>query len=572
MTRKFLRASVAALATGALMGCVDALIPSRPHAHGMQLGIAPVFDGFGTHGGIPSDIDLIRIVLHLPPAADTTLDFPVTPGQDSITIEIPVTLPSSLDTLGVTFYAIRSSDGDTLYQGTQDYPLQVGLPIPSSPLVATYVGPGKNILSIAIKPPAATIKPGDSLAFNFLALDSSGATIIGMPVLFDSRNLSVATVNAAGEARGVALGATYIVVTSGARSSVRDSALLTISNVAAPEIALSAATATFVDTALTSDPPAQTLNVTNAAGGVLSDLAVGTIAYGAGGSGWLTATLASASAPTTLALSVAKGTLAAGTYTATVPVQSATATNSPQNVAVTLTVAPVPLVTLGTAPGYRVMAVGDTVTLAATGKDGSGNPATPFGLTYASRSPGVATVNASTGLITAVGSGRAVIVAQAPTATGQAADSTLIVVPASGSAVVAAIGDARAFDVAKVGDTLRVLVLVDLKGVPGDTLGSYNAELDWSATTLKYASAAAVSGGFAAPTINATNTGAGQLRFGSADPTGSAGAFALILVKFTGAAAGSSPLTLTLTDLSTAKTFVQLLPAAAIVSGSATIH
>ena len=37
-------------------------------------------------------------------------------------------------------------------------------------------------------------------------------------------------------------------------------------------------------------------------------------------------------------------------------------------------------------------------------------------------------------------------------------------------------------------------------------------------------------------------------------------------------AAGNSPLTLSLTDLSTAKTFAQLLPAAAIVSGWATIH
>jgi hypothetical protein len=208
----------------------------------------------------------------------------------------------------------------------------------------------------------------------------------------------------------------------------------------------------------------------------------------------------------------------------------------------------------------------------ATGKDGSGAPVTPFGLSYTSRSPGVATVNAATGLVTAVSSGTAVIVAQAPTATGTTADSMLVVTPAGGSPVVAAIGDGRAFDAAKVGDTLRVFVVVDMRAATGDTLGSYNAQLSWSTAALTYDTSFAVAGGFAAPTINATNAASGQLRFGSADPNGSAGAFGLIEVDFRGAAAGTSPLTLTLTDLSAAKTFAQLLPVAVIVSGSATIH
>ncbi len=681
MKRTLLYAAAAALVSGAVLGCFDAIAPRSPHAGGVSLRLAPVFEEAGVEGALPSDVDLIRIVLHHPPQADTTLNFPIAPGQDSITISIQILLNGTTDTVGVNFQAIRSSDGAVLYQGTQNFQVSAGVQgTATSPLVASYVGPGQNILSIAIAPKSATIKPGDTLAFASLALDSTGATIVGMPVLFDSRNTGIVTVNSVGVAKGVALGSTYVVLTSGARAAVKDSALVTVSTTAPPAIALSAAAATFLDTAGTSDPAAQVINVTNAGGGVLSGLSVGTIAYGAGATGWLVATLAAATAPTTLTLAAAKGSLAAGTYTATVPIQSAGATNSPQSVAVTFTIAPAPtiglstssvtfndtlltsdpanqtvnvtsaggtlsglsvgtisygvggtgwlttaslnvtstpatltlgvakgslaagtytatvpvqsalagnspqnlavtftiapppLVTLTGTPGYRVMQPGDTVTFAVTGKDGSGNPATPFGLSYTSRTPGVATVNAATGLITAVSGGTAVIVAQAPTASGTTADSTLVAIAAGGSAVVAAIGDGRAFDVAAVGNTLKVRVLVDLRGVPGDTLGSYNAQLNWNAATLTYVSSAVVAGGFAAPTLNETQTASGQLRFGSADPNGSGGAFALIEVTFTAAAAGSSPLTLALTDLSTAKTFIQLLPAAVVVSGTATVH
>jgi len=42
---------------------------------------------------------------------------------------------------------------------------------------------------------------------------------------------------------------------------------------------------------------------------------------------------------------------------------------------------------------------------------------------------------------------------------------------------------------------------------------------------------------------------------------------ALLDIKLVATSAGSSPLTLTLTDLSAAETFIDLLPAALIVSG-----
>jgi hypothetical protein len=349
---KLLVASAAALFSAALLGCLDAIAPGSPRGPSRaSLSLAPVFSSADDSEpeGIPSDVDLIRIVLHHPPGPDTTYSFSIEEGQESIRLEIPITLNGTgfVDTVGVTFEAVRTSDGVVLYAGTQSIAVSTGPPTAPAPLVAAYVGPGLNIQSIAISPRTVVIKPNTSLSFGYLAVDSSGWTIVGMPVLWASRNAAVVTVNAAGVAKGVALGSTYVVLTSGARKAVKDSALVTVSNTAASTIALSAATAGFVDTLLSSDPSPQTINVTNSGGGVLSGLSVGAIAYGAGATGWLVASLAGTTAPTTLTLQAAKGSLAAGSYTATVPVQAVGASNSPQSLAVTFTIAPAPTLALG---------------------------------------------------------------------------------------------------------------------------------------------------------------------------------------------------------------------------------
>ena len=59
--------------------------------------------------------------------------------------------------------------------------------------------------------------------------------------------------------------------------------------------------------------------------------------------GWLAAALSSATAPATLSLNPITGSLSAGTYTATVSLISPVANNSPQNISVTFTVAPLPI-------------------------------------------------------------------------------------------------------------------------------------------------------------------------------------------------------------------------------------
>lgn len=97
------------------------------------------------------------------------------------------------------------------------------------------------------------------------------------------------------------------------------------------------------------NPAAKTVTVTNAGSGSLTGLATGTVAYGPGATGWLTAGLSGAVAPATLTLTPTTGALAPGNYRATVPITSGVASNSPKSVVVTLSVTQAPSITLSTA-------------------------------------------------------------------------------------------------------------------------------------------------------------------------------------------------------------------------------
>jgi uncharacterized membrane protein len=110
-----------------------------------------------------------------------------------------------------------------------------------------------------------------------------------------------------------------------------------------PAIALTATSATFNATSGGSVPASQQIMVTNSGSGTLSGLTA-PISY-ISGSGWLTASLGSSTAPATLTLQPS-AVLAVGTYSATVAVTSAGAANSPQNITVTYVVALAPVISL----------------------------------------------------------------------------------------------------------------------------------------------------------------------------------------------------------------------------------
>lgn len=118
----------------------------------------------------------------------------------------------------------------------------------------------------------------------------------------------------------------------------------TVTAAPAPTINLSATTANFAVSSGGANPPSQnTIQVTNSGAGTLSGLNVGTVTYQAGQpTGWLSASLSSTTAPSSVTLFAVTRWLPAGTYTASVPIASTApqVTNSPRPILVTFTVTP----------------------------------------------------------------------------------------------------------------------------------------------------------------------------------------------------------------------------------------
>jgi hypothetical protein len=103
-----------------------------------------------------------------------------------------------------------------------------------------------------------------------------------------------------------------------------------------PSVRLASMAVAFNGQQGSTNPAAQAVAVTNAGNGALTGLSIGSITYGSGGSGWLSAQLSQTAAPSTLTLTATTRALAGGTYVATVAISGAGATNNPQRLTVTL--------------------------------------------------------------------------------------------------------------------------------------------------------------------------------------------------------------------------------------------
>lgn len=327
-------------------GCFDALAPGAGQR--VALAFYPVFEGYGPLDGTPSDVDSFLFEINNPPNPPDTIYRRLPPGQDTIQLSVTVEVGGGLDTIGIGFHGFNSTTGMELYAGSQSVELHAGIPAPPQPVQAGYVGPGKGIGSLVVNPRQFAINPAEAAALTYTGFDTLGIEMPddSVPVHFYSRDLRVAQVDAAGRVLGVADGTVYVIIASVARNTIRDSARVTVTSAPAPLLALAPTAITFNGAVGGSDPAAQTVAVSNAGGQILSGLAVGTIAYGAGASGWLAASLGGTTAPATLTLTPSVTGLAAGTYTATVPVTASGVSNSPQNVSVTLIVIQPPAIAL----------------------------------------------------------------------------------------------------------------------------------------------------------------------------------------------------------------------------------
>ncbi|MGH7461698.1 MAG: fibronectin type III domain-containing protein, partial [Longimicrobiales bacterium] len=159
--------------------------------------------------------------------------------------------------------------------------------------------------------------------FTATVFSSSGQTLNGRTIDWDSDSESIALVDNTGMVRGLSPGTTTIRATSGGAIGTSR-----VTVTPAAEIVLAPNTVSFTAVQNGSTPGDRTVAVSNAGAGTLSGLSVAT-RYGAGGpTGWLTATLGSTNTPTTLVLSVSQGSIPAGTYSATVDVTAAGITRS----------------------------------------------------------------------------------------------------------------------------------------------------------------------------------------------------------------------------------------------------
>jgi hypothetical protein len=150
---------------------------------------------------------------------------------------------------------------------------------------------------------------------------------------------------------------------------------------ATPRIHVSADTVSATAFRLSDATPAS-VAITNAGTGTLGGLSTGTIEYDAGGSGWLTARLDSATAPTSMTLTATARSLPAGTFFARVPVQTSAegVANSPRSVVVRLSVAPRPSALVAVPAVTNVtVAPGGGVTVSITVTHSGDTPITMLG-------------------------------------------------------------------------------------------------------------------------------------------------------------------------------------------------
>lgn len=209
----------------------------------------------------------------------------------------------------------------------------VTLLVSCDPGRVVQIGP-EDVVLVRMSPDSADLPIGHTLQLHVLPLDATGALLVGLAVDWTSGNASVATVDAAGLVTGVGAGSAQIVATVAGVSATAEL------QVAPPAvIALSRDSVGFVAAAGGADPSPDSVDVTNAGFFPLVGLAVDSIVYDAGASGWLAAALDSVGAPATLALTPSTGAVTtAGTYAATVWISGLDADNSPASVRVTLRV------------------------------------------------------------------------------------------------------------------------------------------------------------------------------------------------------------------------------------------
>ena len=256
---------------------------------------------------------------------------------------------------------------------------------------ATITVTNVPVATVTVAPTSANLQTGQTVQLTATARDASGNVLSGRVITWSSSNASVASVNGSGLVTGAGAGSATITATSEGQSGT------------------SSVTVTFVPVAsVTVNPPSASVQV-----GQTVQLTA--TPRDANGNALPGRTVTWASTNTTVATVNGQGlvttkVVGSATITATSEGQTGTA-------AITVTAAPVATVTVS--PAAAAVQPGQTVQLTATTKDANGNTLTGRTVTWASNNNPAATVSSS-GLVTGVATGTALITAASEGKTGSA--------------------------------------------------------------------------------------------------------------------------------------------------------
>jgi uncharacterized protein YjdB len=325
----------------------------------------------------------------------------VTPTSAGITAGQTTPLTATLkDRKGKTLSgrAVAWSSSNTAVATVDAYGVVSGATAGAAKIIATCEGQSGyadiavtdvSVASVQVTPASGSLEVGQTLQLTATPKDASGNPLPGRTVTWSSSNGAVATVDANGRVSGVTAGPATITATSGTKSG---SAAITVTQVPVASVDVAPASGSI--------EIGQTIQLTatpkDASGNPLSGRTV-------------TWSSSNSAVATVDANGLVSGvTAGAATITATSDGHSGTAD-------ITVTEAPVSSVEI--TPGSATIEVGQTAQLTATPRDANGNPLSGRTVTWSSSNTSVATVD-QTGLVTGVGAGMAVIVAESEGASG----------------------------------------------------------------------------------------------------------------------------------------------------------
>jgi hypothetical protein len=202
-----------------------------------------------------------------------------------------------------------------------------------------------EVAAVEVTPAEIQLVQGEATTFSATPRDGSGRVLAGRSITWSSDQPAVAEVSQDGRVIGLEPGSARIRAAAGKVTGEASVEVLP-----APSIQLSASQVELVGTAGSDAPTVASVEVSNAGAGTLSGLGAEVQDPSGAPAAWLTAGLASSTAPTTLTLSASAAGLGPGRYQARARITSPVAINSPVEVEVSLEVAEPPPM-LGVEPG-----------------------------------------------------------------------------------------------------------------------------------------------------------------------------------------------------------------------------